>query len=277
MSGINGWMTRRDRALVMGILNVTPDSFHDGGLYASTADAIERGIRMAEQGADIIDIGGESSRPGARSIGVQEEMDRVLPVLAGLHRRTELPLSIDTTKSQVAREAFGVGATIVNDISALRSDPEMAEAAAQAGAIVVLMHMLGTPRTMQQDPIYKNVVEEIRDFLAERIEVATHSGIDRSRILIDPGIGFGKLLEHNLEILRGLRRLAELEVPVVIGLSRKSFFGELLGTSAAERLSETIAANAVAIAYGADVIRVHDVKEGGRTADIAYRLRNHEL
>ena len=263
--------------MVMGILNVTPDSFYDGGSYTSPTDAIERGVRMAAQGADIIDVGGESSRPGSGSISAQEEMDRVLPVLDGLRRRTEVPLSIDTAKSQVAREALGVGATIVNDISALRSDPVLAEVAAQAGAIVVLMHMLGTPKTMQQDPIYGDVVTEIRDFLAERIEVATQSGIDRSRILIDPGIGFGKRLGHNLEIIRGLRRLAELEVPVVIGLSRKSFFGELLGTSAAGRLSETIAANAVAIAYGADVIRVHDVEEGRRTADVAYRLRNHEL
>lgn len=277
MNGIADWIKDRDRALVMGILNITPDSFYDGGSYATPHAAVRRGIELESQGADLLDIGGESSRPGANEISVQEEMDRVLPVIEGLRRESAIPISIDTTKAAVAREALSLGASIVNDISALRFDPEMAATVAASGADIVLMHMLGTPRTMQQHPAYMDVVEEIHSFFAERIANAVQSGISRDRVLLDPGIGFGKTLEHNLALLQGLRRFSDLDLPIVVGLSRKSFLGKLSNGAPADRLAGTIAANAIAIARGADMIRVHDVKEARQTADVAVRLRNHEF
>ena len=260
--------------LVMGVLNITPDSFFTGGRYTRPEDAIERGLRMAQEGADIIDIGGESSRPGAQSISLPEELDRVLPVIEGVHRKSDVLLSVDTTKAAVAEEAIACGASIVNDISALRFDPKMAKAIGESERFVILMHMLGTPETMQVNPTYTDPVNEIKAFLAERIEAAVNSGIDNERIIIDPGIGFGKRLEHNLALLKELSRFATLRAPILVGLSRKSFLGKLLDLPSEERLEGTIAANAIAIANGADIIRVHDVKEGRRTADVAYRLRH---
>jgi len=267
------WQRKRDRVLVMGVLNVTPDSFYDGGLYAQPTAAVKRGLQMEADGADIIDIGGESSRPGARSIPIQEEIDRVIPVIEGIRKRSDVMISVDTTKGRVAAEALSAGATMVNDISALRFDPEMPATIARSGAAVVLMHMLGTPKTMQHAPTYEDVVEEIRSFLAERIRYAEEGGVSRDRIVIDPGIGFGKLLHHNIAILRSLNRLTNLGVPLLIGASRKSFLGEILDLPAEERLEGTIAVNAIAIMNGADIIRVHDTKEGRRTADVAFRLR----
>ena len=274
MDGLTSWMKRRDRVLVMGVLNVTPDSFYDGGRYGRSEDAIQHGLRMAKEGADIIDIGGESSRPGAQSISPTEELDRVVPVVEGIRRRSDVLLSVDTTKAPVAAEAIARGASMVNDISALRFDPKMAEVIGGSRAFVILMHMLGTPKTMQIAPSYTDVVAEIKAFLAERIEVAVNLGIERDRIIIDPGIGFGKRLEHNLALLKGLSSFATLDAPILVGLSRKSFLGKLLDLPPEERLEGTIAANAIAIINGADIIRVHDVKEGRRTADVAYRLRN---
>jgi len=267
------WHERRDRVLVMGILNVTPDSFYDGGRYALPTAAVKRGLEMETEGADIIDVGGESSRPGAEPIPLQEEIDRVIPVIEGLRRRSDVLISVDTTKAKVAAEAIAAGATMVNDISALRSDPEMARVVSERKAMVVLMHMLGTPATMQRSPSYTDVLGEIRSFLAERIKYAEASGIPRDRIVIDPGIGFGKLLSHNIAILRGLHRLTDLGAPILIGASRKSFLGEILDLPTEERLEGTIAVNAIAIMRGAEIIRVHDAKEGRRTADVAFRLR----
>jgi dihydropteroate synthase len=273
MSTLGEWMARRDRVLVMGILNVTPDSFHDGARYGTADLAIERGLALAAEGADIVDVGGESTRPGADPLSPVEEADRVLPVIEALAKESDVPLSIDTTKASVARAAIEAGAVMVNDVSALRFDDEMAETIGRAGSYVTLMHMQGTPSTMQENPTYENVVEEVRGFLADRVRVAAAAGIPPERIFVDPGIGFGKRLRHNLALLRGLRRLTELGRPVVCGLSRKSFLGAILDVPSEDRLEGTVAANAIAIANGADVIRVHDVKEGRRTADVAIRLR----
>jgi len=262
-----------DRILVMGILNVTPDSFHAGGRTFNSDAAIKAGLLMIENGADILDIGGESSRPGAAPISADEELRRVLPVVEELRSEASLPLSIDTTKASVAKVALRAGADLINDISAMRADPSMAKTIADAGATVILMHMQGTPQSMQKDPHYDDVVSEVCGFLRQRAEMAKAAGIPSDRIILDPGIGFGKRLEHNLALLRGLPKLALCGYPVLVGLSRKSFLGQLLDLPAQERLEGTIAANAIAILGGASIIRVHDVKEGRRTADVAVRLR----
>jgi len=261
------------RVLIMGILNVTPDSFSDGGRFLSPDAAVERALAMEKEGADIIDVGGESSRPGAEPVPVEEELRRVLPVLERLRGKLRIPISIDTTKAEVAEAALRAGASIVNDISALRFDPAMAPLVAKFGAGLVLMHMLGTPKTMQQAPHYEDVVTEVRDFLAERAQYAQSQGIPREAIAVDPGIGFGKTVEHNLELLRRLPELVELGFPVLVGPSRKSFIGAILGLGVEERLEGTLAACAVAVVRGADILRVHDVKEVRRAADLALHLR----
>jgi len=268
------WMRRRDRVLVMGILNTTPDSFYDGGKYTSVDAAVARARKLIAEGADIIDVGGESSRPGAAPVPAEVELSRVVPVIEQIRGESDVAISVDTTKSVVARAALAAGADIVNDISALRFDPEMASVIADTGAYVVLMHMQGTPRTMQENPTYTDPVAEIKTFLANRIAAAIHAGIDEARIILDPGIGFGKCLKHNLAILRRISEFKELGVPILIGLSRKSFLGEILGVPTEDRLIGTVAANAVAIRNGADIIRVHDVKEGKQTAQVARRLRD---
>ena len=275
MEKLERWLLRRERVLVMGVLNLTPDSFYDGGRYITPQAAVERALAMADEGADIIDIGGESSRPGARSVSIDEELARVVPVVEDLAARSDVLISVDTMKSAVAQAALAHGARIINDISAVRFDPNMAGVVAENGAYLVLMHMQGSPETMQRNPTYKDAVAEIKSFLRERIRAAVSAGIDRSRLIIDPGIGFGKRLPHNLEILRRLSEFKEFGVPILVGLSRKSFLGEILDLPSSERLVGTIAANAIAIANGADIIRVHDVKEGRRTADVAFRLRNY--
>ncbi|MFC2095219.1 dihydropteroate synthase [Candidatus Bipolaricaulota bacterium] len=261
------------RVLVMGILNVTPNSFYDGGRLSDANAAVEAGLSMIEDGADILDIGGESSRPGVEPISLRRELARILPVVEALRTLTTIPISVDTTKASVAESALKAGANIVNDISALRFDPAMAETISKAGAKVILMHMQGTPQTMQREPYYDDVVKEVHGFLMKRAGHAQAAGIPSERIILDPGIGFGKLLEHNLALLRRLPELAARGYPVLIGLSRKSFLGQLLGLPAPERLEGTIAANSIAILGGASIIRVHDVKEGRRTADVAARLR----
>jgi len=257
----------------MGALNVTPDSFSDGGAFLDPDAAADRALAMEREGADIIDIGGESSRPGAEPVPLEEELRRVLPVLERLRGRLRIPISIDTTKAEVAEAALQAGAEIVNDISALRFDPRMGEVVAKSGAGLVLMHMRGTPKTMQQDPTYADVVAEVRDFLAQRVEHAVSLGIDRELIAIDPGIGFGKTVEHNLELLRRLPELCELGHPVLVGPSRKSFIGAVLDLPVEERLEGTLAACAVAVVRGADIVRVHDVRAVRRAVDLAVRLR----
>jgi dihydropteroate synthase len=243
---------------VMGIVNVTPDSFSDGGEFLDADAAIAHGRQLAAEGAGILDVGGESTRPGAQAVSAEEELRRVDPVVERL-AVGEVPVSIDTSKLAVAEAALGAGAAIVNDVTALRAEPELAGLCAERGADVVLMHMLGDPRTMQEDPTYDDVVDDVRAFLAERIDFATAEGIDEERIWVDPGIGFGKTVEHNLELLRRLGELAELGRPIVVGTSRKSFIGKLTGAPVDRRLGGTIASSVLAYANGADVLRVHDV------------------
>lgn len=250
------------RTLVMGILNVTPDSFSDGGRFFSLESAVAHARQLIREGADIIDVGGESTRPGAEPVTAEEELRRVLPVIRAIRKEFSVPISIDTYKAIVAEAALAAGANIVNDISALRFDPQMVEVVAHARVPVVLMHMLGTPQTMQQNPVYTDVVREIKEFLGERIAFARAHGI--REIIIDPGIGFGKTVAHNVEILRRLSELKDLGCPILIGTSRKSFIGKLGGTEEnplpiSERLEGTIASNVIAVLHGAQIVRVHDV------------------
>jgi dihydropteroate synthase len=253
-------------AKLMGVVNVTPDSFSDGGLYLDPSAAIAHGEELLEAGAEILDIGGESTRPGAEPVAEAEELRRVVPVVEGLAGAT---ISVDTSKAAVAAAALGAGASIVNDVTALRGDPGMAALCAEREATVILMHMLGEPRTMQEDPVYADVVAEVKAFLAERVAFGRAAGIAAERIWVDPGIGFGKTTEHNIELLRGLGELAELGQPLVIGTSRKSFIGRLDGSAASERLGGTIASTVLAAAAGADVLRVHDVAEVGQALAVA--------
>jgi dihydropteroate synthase len=254
---------------IMGILNITPDSFSDGGRFLKTDDAIRQAETLAEEGADLIDIGGESSRPGAAAVPIEEEIRRVVPIIEQLVKRLSIPISIDTTKAEVARRALAAGARIINDISALRFDPEMAPLAARDGVPVVLMHMQGTPKDMQVHPVYADVVREISAFFETRIRFAEQSGISRERIVLDPGIGFGKTIDHNLEILARLDEFRSLGRPLLIGPSRKSFIGQVLGLPVEERLEGTAAAAAVGILNGASIIRVHDVRAMNRVARMA--------
>jgi dihydropteroate synthase len=245
---------------IMGVVNVTPDSFSDGGRYLDTAIAIEHGLELDAEGAAILDVGGESTRPGAAPVSETEELRRVIPVIEGLITgRTNAQISIDTYKSGVASRALASGATLVNDVTALRGDPEIAGVVAEANADCCLMHMLGDPRTMQQDPRYGDVVNEVKAFLEERMAFAIANGIAEERILLDPGIGFGKTVAHNLELLRRLGEFLDLGRPVVIGTSRKSFLGKITGREVDERVAATVATNVLAYERGARVFRVHDV------------------
>jgi dihydropteroate synthase len=244
----------------MGVVNVTPDSFSDGGLYLDPEAAVAHGRELAEAGAEILDVGGESTRPGADHISEEEELRRVVPVIRGLSE-SQSRISVDTSKAAVAAAALDAGAEIVNDVTALRGDAEMAGLCAERAVTVVLMHMLGDPRTMQDDPRYGDVVDVVKAFLAERLESAVAAGIAEERIWLDPGIGFGKTAAHNMELLRRLSELRELGRPLVIGTSRKSFIGKIDGSPADQRLGGTIATSVLAAAEGAEVLRVHDVAE----------------
>jgi dihydropteroate synthase len=246
-------------ARVMGIVNVTPDSFSDGGEFLDPERAIAHGRDLAADGADVLDIGGESTRPGAGGVTAEEELARVAPVVEALTADEGPPVSIDTSKLAVAEAVLGAGATMLNDVTALRAEPELAGLCAQRDCEVVLMHMLGDPRTMQENPTYDDVVDAVKAFLADRIEFALAEGIEEERIWVDPGIGFGKTLEHNLELHRRLGELAELGRPIAFGSSRKSFIGKLTGAEVASRLGGSIASNVIAFANGARMLRVHDV------------------
>lgn len=257
------WGRRRTecgRPAVMGIINVTPDSFSDGGLFFDAERAVEHGVDMAAQGADILDIGGESTRPGASKVGVDEEIERVVPVIAGLRERVSIPLSIDTSNPEVMEAAVAAGAAMINDVRAL-CRPNALEKAAECGVQVCLMHMQGEPSTMQRDPRYHDVVREVRDFLAGRVDAALRAGIPRERILIDPGFGFGKNLDHNLTLLRNLDKLADVGVPILVGLSRKSMIVRILGDEPKSRVPASIALALAACSRGAAIVRVHDVPE----------------
>ncbi|HTU97334.1 MAG TPA: dihydropteroate synthase [Solirubrobacteraceae bacterium] len=245
---------------VMGVVNVTPDSFSDGGLYVDPGAAVAHGVDLEAEGAEILDIGGESTRPGAEPVDADAELGRVLPVIEGLRAHgVGARISIDTSKAAVAGRALDAGATLVNDVTALRGDPAMAQLVAERGVDCCLMHMLGEPRTMQDDPRYDDVVSDVKAFLEERIAFAVAAGVAEDRILLDPGIGFGKTAEHNLELLARLDELVALGRPVVIGTSRKSFLGRVTGRSVEDRLAATIATNVLAYERGARIFRVHDV------------------
>lgn len=257
----------RQRTVVMGILNVTPDSFYDGGRYAQPEMAVQRALQMVEEGADMLDIGGESTRPGSQPVSEEEELHRVLPVIEAVREQVDVPISIDTTKSRVAERALQAGACMVNDISGLGFDPRMAEVVAKHGALCCIMHIQGTPQTMQQNPHYDDVVRDISRYFAERLALAERAGIPREHIWLDPGIGFGKTVEHNLDILRRLREFTVFGLPLLVGTSRKSFIGKVLGDLPPEqRLEGTAATVAIAIMNGANAVRVHDVKEMVRVA-----------
>lgn len=247
------------RPLVMGVLNVTPDSFSDGGRFHAPDKAVEHALRMHEQGANIIDIGGESTRPGAEDVSGEQELERVIPVIEAIRSRVDAVVSIDTSKPRVMRVAVAAGAELINDVYALRADGAL-EAARDLNTAVCLMHMQGTPRTMQADPTYDDVVSDVRGFLADRVQVCIDAGIPRGRLMIDPGFGFGKTLEHNLALLRGLRSLCGLELPVLAGLSRKSFVGKITGSGMDERVYGSVAFALAAVREGASILRVHDVK-----------------
>jgi len=241
----------------MGVVNVTPDSFSDGGLYLDVAAAVSHGEELVDEGADIVDVGGESTRPGADPVPVADELERVVPVVEGLRDQR---VSIDTRKVAVAEAAVGAGARIVNDVSAFRHDPQMAGLVASAGAACCLMHMLGDdPRTMQDEPVYDDVVSDVKAFLEERLEFAVSEGVPEDRVWLDPGIGFGKTVDHNLELLRRLDEIVAIGRPLVIGTSRKSFLGKLTGREAPERVAGTVATNVIALERGASIFRVHDV------------------
>ena len=267
-----------DVPIIMGVLNVTPDSFSDGGEYINADLAVARGLEMVGQGADIIDIGGESTRPGAQAVGADEQIRRVCGVIRQLAAQTDVPISIDTTSSKVAAAALEAGGAIVNDISALRGDEGMAALVAQRCVPVILMHMQGVPGDMQKNPCYVDVVGEVKGFLAERIEFALSTGIKRSSIIVDPGIGFGKTLEHNLLLMGHLSEFGEFDVPVLVGASRKSFIGKILDIEdPAGRVFGTAATVALAVGAGVQMLRVHDVAEMGQVAKVAAAIRDQRM
>jgi len=243
----------------MGILNVTPDSFSDGGIFLAHDAAVAHALAMVEEGADIIDVGGESTRPGAQAVSVQEELDRVVPVIEAIARAVPVPISIDTSKTEVMRAAVAAGAGFINDVRALREAGAI-ETAAALQVPVCLMHMQGEPRSMQHHPDYTDLLSEVRDFLQDRIEACVAAGISRPRLLVDPGFGFGKTVEHNLELLRRLGELRLLGAPILAGLSRKSMIGALFGLSVAQRLHASVALALIAVQNGATLLRVHDVR-----------------
>lgn len=248
------------RTWFMGVINVTPDSFSDGGSYLDKDKAVERGLKLVSEGSDIIDIGGESSRPGSDPISKEEEMRRVIPVISELRKRIDMLISVDTTKSEVAKAALDSGADIINDISSFRFDPRMMTLAAQKEVPVILMHMKGTPKTMQINPHYQDLLREVKEFLKERLEEVQAQSIKKEKIIIDPGIGFGKSLKDNLILINNLHFLEEFNRPILVGISRKSFIGKILNLPPQERLEGTIASAILSLIHGAHILRVHDVE-----------------
>ncbi|MFM9835243.1 MAG: dihydropteroate synthase [Methylophilaceae bacterium] len=266
-----------NRPCVMGIVNVTPDSFSDGGQYQATEAAVMHALDLVNQGADILDVGGESTRPNATPVSLQEELDRVIPVIECLAKQINIPISIDTYKPPVMQAAIQAGASIVNDVRALQEAGAM-EVVANSNAGVCLMHMQGTPQTMQDNPHYENVVSEVKEFLADRLKASTHAGIGAERILLDPGFGFGKTRAHNITLIQQLESLTELGQPLLVGLSRKSVLGQVTGNDVTARLYASIAASTIAAMKGAKILRVHDVKENVEALKVvsAIDLNNHE-
>ena len=261
-----------EKVVVMGVLNLTPDSFYDGGRYTREAQALRRVEEMIGEGADIIDVGGESVRPGAEPINLDEELSRVVPVIEKVRRLFPITISIDTYKAEVARQAIEKGAEMVNDISGLRFDPDLRKIVAGYGVPLILMHIKGTPKNMQDNPRYHSLMEEIISYLRKSIKLAEESGVDPARIIVDPGIGFGKTTAHNLEILRRLEELKSLGKPILVGLSRKSFIGNVLGLPQEERLEGGLAATSMAVSGGARIVRTHDVRPTRRAVDMVQAI-----
>ena len=271
----NHWLISKDKKpLIMGILNVTPDSFSDGGLYYDTQKAVDHALLMIREGADIIDIGGESTRPFSDPVSEKDECSRVLPVITKLRDKTDVVISIDTTKSYVARESCIIGANIINDISGMLFDEKMIDVVKEFNCPVILMHIKGDPKVMQEDPKYDNLITEIKSHLLERANYAINNNIDKNNIILDPGIGFGKTIEHNFEIINQLEELTSLDYPLLIGISNKSFIGRTLNVGEDDRLQGTIVSNTVALAKGCKIFRVHNVKEAKRSLKIANKIFN---
>jgi dihydropteroate synthase len=269
----NIWLKNNNRKpLVMGILNVTPDSFSDGGKYDNSLTAISHAIKMEDEGADIIDIGGESTRPGAKPVDIEEELKRVIPVIEGIRKESNIVISIDTYKSNVASKAISAGANIINDISGLRFDNNMVHFVSEAKVPIIVMHMLGNPQNMQNDPSYSNLMGELITFFQKRVDVLTSNGINKNNIILDPGIGFGKTTDNNFTLIRELHRIVDLGFPVLVGPSRKSFIGTTLNLPPEERIEGTAAAVTAAIMNGSRIVRVHDVKEMLRVVKITENI-----
>lgn len=267
-----------DKTYIMGILNVTPDSFSDGGLHFDRSRAVEACLRMIDDGADIVDIGGESTRPGSDPVSLEEELRRTLPVIESVASKVKVPISIDTYKANVARRALDAGASIVNDISGLMHDPEMPAVIARCSVPVVIMHIKGSPKDMQKDPSYAALIPEILEYFRSRIAFAVNAGIPEDKIIIDPGIGFGKTFDHNLEILHNLDKFTALGRPILVGPSRKAFLGKILDDApAADRIEGTAAAVAISIMKGASFVRVHDVKEMAKVAKVSDAIKRERI
>ena len=271
----NDWLSSENKqSLIMGILNVTPDSFSDGGQYFDKNVAVEHALAMIRNGANIIDIGGESTRPFSDPVSLDEEISRVIPVIKGIRKKSDVCISIDTTKSMVASEALHVGASIINDVSAMEVDPFMADIAVKFDCPIIIMHMKGTPKNMQDNPTYESLISDIKNYLIKRIDYAVSKGVHRKKIIIDPGIGFGKTVENNFEIINNLNHFVKLNFPVLLGASRKSFIGIALNLPENERLEGSLAANIIGLQQGVKIFRVHDVAETYKALLIANKIYN---
>ena len=275
IKNFNDWLlSKKKQSLIMGILNVTPDSFSDGGKYLEKNTAINHALEMIDQGADIIDIGGESTRPFSDPVSLKEEISRVVPVIEGIRKKSDICISIDTTKSQVATAALNSGASVINDVSAMEVDPLMVDVALKFDCPLIIMHMKGTPKNMQDDPQYESLISDIKDYLLDRIDFIISKGINPKKIVIDPGIGFGKTVENNFEIIKNLNHFTKMNFPVLLGASRKSFIGISLNLPEKDRLEGSLAANIIGLQNGAKIFRVHDVAETNKALIIANKIFN---
>ena len=275
IKNFNDWLlSKKKQSLIMGILNVTPDSFSDGGKYLEKKTAINHALEMIDQGADIIDVGGESTRPFSDPVSLKEEISRVVPVIEGIRKKSDICISIDTTKSQVATAALNSGASLINDVSAMEVDPLMVDVALKFDCPLIIMHMKGTPKNMQDDPQYESLISDIKDYLLDRIDFIISKGINPKKIVIDPGIGFGKTVENNFEIINNLKHFTSMDFPVLLGASRKSFIGISLNLPEEDRLEGSLAANIIGFQNGAKIFRVHDVAETNKALIIANKIFN---
>ena len=275
INAFNNWLVKSEKPyLIMGILNVTPDSFSDGGQFLKVENAFDHSVKMIEEGADIIDIGGESTKPFADPVSTDEELSRVIPVIEKIRSEYDILISIDTTKSKVAEEAITAGANIINDVSAMEIDENMLQVAKNYNSPIIMMHMKGIPKNMQNNPTYDHLITEIKDYLSSRVKCAINAGIDKKNIIIDPGIGFGKSVEHNFEIINNLDSFVDLGFPVLLGASRKSFIGLTLDVEEKDRLEGSIAANVIGLQKGAKIFRVHDVLAAKKSLIIANKIFN---